>query len=391
MAGGDFWSAVTAQRKAMCDEIRDAGPVLVDNGIHNGIYHLTRRADVVAAFHNPEVFCSRPRAAFIGLDVIDLPLILNGLNPPEHTRYRSALQPLFSPGQLKALVPELTRHAAAVVDAVAADGRCDAMSAVAFPYAVAGLHAFCGVPMEDAEILAQWKYTRYAEPRGSAAYLAAVFGLFGYLSAAIGERRQNPNVPGALGRLPHLMSDADAVAASYFIFGSGAVDEVKVAGWAFAALAGDPRLRRLLCANPGQTKVFVEEILRLEPPVSGTSRETTEDVVVGGVTIPRGSAVALCQKVINREDGANDISVTDGRIVRHRHWSYGAGPHRCPAANFVRLELTVLVNEWLRRIPDFELDEPIPDIPPTSTRLPSLPLRWDVTALPVLHGGGPAA
>lgn len=188
----------------------------------------------------------------------------------------------------------------------------------------------------------------------------------------------------------------EAIAASFVVFGGGGANEATAAALVFAALAADPQLRSLLRADPEQTRAFVDEVLRLEPPSSPwIRRSTTREVTIGDVTIPAGAEVKLHTACVNREDSGDDITIADGRIVRRRHWTFGAGPHRCPAANLARLELTVLINAWLARIPDFGVagcppipqhrrlaphqltDERLSLIPPEAAALQRLLLRWD--------------
>ncbi len=106
---------------------------------------------------------------------------------------------------------------------------------------------------------------------------------------------------------------------------------------------------------------------------------TTEEVTVAGVTLPAGSRVRLCLGAINR-DGSDAISgddlVMDGKV--HKHWGFGGGPHRCVGSHLARMEMNVVVTEWLRRIPDFELAHGYrPEIiwPSPTCTLPLLPLR----------------
>jgi cytochrome P450 len=44
--------------------------------------------------------------------------------------------------------------------------------------------------------------------------------------------------------------------------------------------------------------------------------------------------------------------------AKNRHVAFGLGIHRCIGSNLARMELTVAVEEWLRRIPEFELADP---------------------------------
>ena len=109
-------------------------------------------------------------------------------------------------------------------------------------------------------------------------------------------------------------------------------------------------------------------------------RVTTEYVEVGGMTLPPGTAVRLCMAAVNR-DGSDAMStddlVMDGKV--HRHWGFGGGPHRCLGSHLARIELTVIVGEWLKQIPDFELPpDYTPEIsfPSKTFALKELPLRW---------------
>ncbi|MGD9516402.1 cytochrome P450, partial [Mycolicibacterium sp.] len=99
---------------------------------------------------------------------------------------------------------------------------------------------------------------------------------------------------------------------------------------------------------------------------------------VAGVTLPKGAEVRLCLGAINR-DGADEHSgddfVLDGKL--HKHWGFGGGPHRCLGSHLARMELRLVVTEWLSRIPDFELAPGyVPEItwPSATCTLPTLPL-----------------
>jgi len=146
-------------------------------------------------------------------------------------------------------------------------------------------------------------------------------------------------------------------------------------------LARRPQLREALRDNPKQIRVFIEEIVRLEPSAPVAPRVTTQIVNIGGMTLPAGTPVRLCMAAVNRDDtdamSTNDL-VMDGKV--HRHWGFGGGPHRCLGSHLARIELTVIVAEWLKQIPDFELPPGYtPDIkfPSKTFALTTLPLRWD--------------
>jgi cytochrome P450 len=97
------------------------------------------------------------------------------------------------------------------------------------------------------------------------------------------------------------------------------------------------------------------------------------------MVLPAGSPVRLCMAAVNR-DGSDEVSVDelvmDGKV--HRHWGFGGGPHRCLGSHLARMELTVIVDEWLTRVLRFELaPDYTPEIsfPSKTFALKSLPLR----------------
>ncbi|WP_407687050.1 cytochrome P450 family protein [Mycobacterium sp. HUMS_1102779] len=148
---------------------------------------------------------------------------------------------------------------------------------------------------------------------------------------------------------------------------------------ALIALARDLHLRRRLVADPEDVQVFVEEIVQPEPPAPVVPRVTTAEVTIGGVTLPEHSQVRLCLGAFNRggpDEISTDAVVMDGRV--HRHWGFRGGPHRCLGSYLARLELSLIITEWLRRVAGFHVADGF--APPHFVRRrlhwPSRPLCW---------------
>jgi cytochrome P450 len=179
---------------------------------------------------------------------------------------------------------------------------------------------------------------------------------------------------------PGDLSDLELLGMSHLLILSGLDTVAAAIGFSLFELARRPQLRRELRDKPEQIRLFIEEIVRLEPAAPPAARVTTGYVNVGGLTLPPGTPVRLCTAAINR-DGSDPAStddlVMDGKV--HRHWGFGGGVHRCLGSHLARIELTVVIDEWLKQIPDFELPRGYtPDIkfPSTSFALKSLPLSW---------------
>jgi cytochrome P450 len=83
---------------------------------------------------------------------------------------------------------------------------------------------------------------------------------------------------------------------------------------------------------------FVEEILRVESPLQGLVRMTTEDVELHGVVIPAGSGVVVRVGAGNRDARryAAPAEIDLGRRQTRSHLGFGTGEHHCAGAPFAR-------------------------------------------------------
>jgi cytochrome P450 len=348
--------------------LRDAGPVV----FMNGAYYLTRREDVLTALCQPNLFSAQLALQPPGSPV---PVLPSASDPPEHTRYRKILQPHFSPQALSKSRPVMQRHAAEMIAALAGRNECEVMADFArlYPYQV--FMDLYGLPLQDRDRVIAWKDAAVAgKAEGNE--------LLTYFIDAIQQRRQSPGSD----MLSQMMtgegdlSDLELLGMSHLLILSGLDTVAAAIGFSLFELARRPQLRRELRDKPEHTRFFIEEIVRLEPSAPLAARVTTDFVKVGGMTLPPGTPVRLCTAAINR-DGSDAIStddlVMDGKM--HRHWGFGGGPHRCLGSHLARIELTLIVDEWLKQIPDFQLPQDYtPDIkfPSTSFALKSLPLSW---------------
>lgn len=357
--------------------LRDLGPVLYGEGW----YYLTRREDVLAALRNPAVFSSR-----IGYDdmISPVPLVPLGFDPPEHTRYRRLLHNFFSPQALNAILPSLQAQAIEIIDEIAGRDACEVMTDLATPYPSQVFLTLFGLPLEDRERLIAWKdaviaFSLATDPAG--VDLTPAVELFAYLTDSVRTQRQERR-DGILSALLHNdepLTDDEAVGLSLVFVLAGLDTVTAMIGATFLELARRPDLQRALRETPDAIPAFIEEMIRLEPAAPIIGRVLTESVTVADVTLPAGSEVRLCLGAINRDgidEHSGDDLILDGKL--HKHWGFGGGPHRCLGSHLARMELTLVVTEWLARVGDFALaPDYIPEIPwPAATCvLPNLRIR----------------
>ncbi|GAB1814536.1 cytochrome P450 [Mycobacterium sp. MUNTM1] len=358
--------------------LRAAGPVVLSDGW----YALTRREDVLAALRNPNVFSSQKAFEVVGSP---LPLVPAAFDPPEHTRFRRILQPFFSPHALTAILPSIQAQATDIIESIAERGECEVMADLATPYPSQVFLTLFGLPLQDRERLIGWKDAiielSIPNAAGETPDLTPALELFAYLTDAVAEHRRNPgdDVLSQVLAGEEALTDDEALGMAFFLVLAGLDTVTSAIGAAMLELARRPALRSRLREKPDEISVFVEEIVRLESSAPVVPRVTTEEVTVAGITLPTGSRVRLCLGAINR-DGSDAISgddlMMDGRV--HKHWGFGGGPHRCVGSHLARMEMNVVVTEWLRRIPHFALPPGYrPEItwPSPTCTLPRLPLR----------------
>jgi cytochrome P450 len=357
--------------------LRQLGPVLRGEGW----YYLTRRDEVLAALRDPHTFSSR-----IPYDdmISPVPLVPLGFDPPEHTRYRRILHKYFSPQRLIEILPSLQAQAIAIIDEIATRRHCEVMAELATPYPSQVFLTLFGLPQQDSRRLIAWKDAIIAlslttDP--DSVDLTPAAELFGYLTEAVALQRDTPR-EGILSDLLHSpdpLTDSEAVGLSLVFVLAGLDTVTSAVGTTMLELTRRPEVRARLQDDPREIPTFVEEMIRLEPSAPVVGRVTTREVTVAGVTLPAGAQVRLCLGAINRDGSdpeSGDDLLLDGKL--HRHWGFGGGAHRCLGSHLARMELRVVVTEWLARIPEFELAPDFtPEIiwPSPTCTLPALPLR----------------
>ena len=111
-----------------------------------------------------------------------------------------------------------------------------------------------------------------------------------------------------------------------------------------------------LVADPSLAEAAMEESLRFDPPVLGLYRNTTVDVTLHDVTIPKGSKVYINYAAANRDPEAfANPDMFDIRRERKRHMSFGLGVHFCLGAPMARLETEIALQALATRIPNLKL------------------------------------
>jgi len=371
---------MASDRTAGWAYVRDGGDVYQGA---DGVWMLTSADAVQFAHRNPEIFTSGPAFDSLGSPV---PLVPLAIDPPNHLRFRKVLDPMLAPRVINAMEDQLRVQIRELIEAFAANGSCDIVTDIARLYPTQVFLTLFGMPLEDRDMFIGWVEMMVENSTGGAApteeVMVAAMALFGYLQNFIDAKRAAPG-DDLISAILALTGDEawtnEEMLGLGFLFTLAGLDTVTATiGFVMLHLARTPEMRARLVADPALIGPTIEELLRLELPAPLTPRFTSREVEVCGATIPAGSHVRLCLATANRDAARfEQPDVANPDLGDRGHLSFGGGIHRCLGSHLARRELKLVVEEFHRLIPDYELApgaEPRVVWPSGTLHLESLPL-----------------
>ncbi|AFR47195.1 cytochrome P450 [Gordonia sp. KTR9] len=350
------------------------GPVVYSTA-HGGHWIVTRYSEIHEVLRDAETFSSYPNnlvtneafGKFIPIE----------LDPPEHTGYRKALQPLFGPARMKTLSDSIRVVVNDLLDGFAAKGEAEYISEFAHELPARIFLALMDWPIEDAPLFTEaTDVVLFGKPGGTEEESLEARGIagmqmLGYFQKMVDERRANPG-DDVTSQLIHtevemedglrLLTDEELNRMFFLLLIAGLHTVQGSLAWAIVHLVNNPEQRQNIVDDPDMIPTAVEEILRIEAAVV-PGRRATRDVELGGVTIAEGEQLILMLCSANR-DGEEFDEPDELDLTRkpNRHLAFGGGAHRCLGSHLARIELTIALEEIHRRIPDYQLVESDPPV-----------------------------
>jgi cytochrome P450 len=297
---------------------------------------------------------------------IPQPLPIN-IDPPEHGAYRMPLQRAFSPKAMLALKDSIRELAGNLIEAMKPKGAADFMVDVAEPLPVQIFLKMFGLPLErQQEYRALVKeHLAGLNSHDVQKIVARMLKLTAIMRQTVLERKENPKDDlisllwqSRIGDRPTTLEDMENYCVVLFAAGLDTV--MNGIGHGVRHLAANPGLQRQLREDPKLIPSAAEELLRrytfTVPP-----RRVAKDMDFQGVTMKAGDRAMLFLPAADL-DAAEYPQPERYDLKRENnvHIAFGAGPHRCLGSHLARIELQVVYEELLARMPEFRLD---PDRP----------------------------
>ena len=337
-----------------------------------GFWAVTRYEDCVTVNRDWERFSSAARGTMPfempESDIEQQGLMMLNMDPPLHTRYRRLVNKGFTPRMVRDLEESIHRSTDAIIDQVAEEGRADFVTDISAELPLQVIAELLGVPQNDRHKMFEWsnrmvgnedpEYQLEAEMA-----LTAAMELYAYAAALYGKKRLDPH------------ADLMSVLTTVEVEGEQLTELELELFFLLLTVAGNETTRNLMSGamhaffeNPGQWQrllddhsllpAAVDEMLRFVTPVMNFRRTAMTDVVLSSTKIAPGDKVVFFHASANRdEDVFDDPDSFDVGRDPNPHIAFGGGgPHFCLGANLARMEIRVMFEHLLDRLPDIRQD-----------------------------------
>jgi hypothetical protein len=341
------------------DEMRKRCPIAHTERFM-GVYFPSRYEDVRAVAYDTEHFSSR-RVIVRETPPPRIPAPPITSDPPEHRPARMVLLPPFTPEAITKLEPRARAICNELIDNFIARGTCDAAVEYAQEIPTRLIAHMMDLPESDGDLYRTWIRMVLEEGITDVSVAVQAAGeMQHYFMGHVHERQEKPG-DDLISYLANVEVKGEKLQAENVI---GALRLLLIAGidttwcgigscvWHLARTPGD---RRRLAAEPALMPTAIEELLRAYAPVT-MAREVVKETTINGCPFKPGQMVMLSFPAANRDP---EVFADADKVVldrkENRHAAFGLGIHRCIGSNLARMELTVAVEEFLRRIPEFSL------------------------------------
>lgn len=335
-----------------------------------GYWVVTKYQDVIDVERDARTFSSARGGALLDDQGEGTELMMLNQDPPQHTRLRNLVARGFTPKVMKGMEPHIRDAARQIVDRVARrDDVIDFVPNLAAELPLVVIAELLGIPFEDRHKVFDWsnRLVGAADPEyqgeGGDLPMNASFELYAYAQSLADDRRARP-MDDIVTTLVTAELDGEKLSDIEFnvfvLLLSVAGNETTrnlISGGMLALMEHPDERDRLVADLDGLLPTAVDEMLRYVSPVQYFRRTATADTELRGVPIKAGDKVTIWYGAANRdEDVFPDSQRFDVGRTPNEHIAFGGrGPHYCLGASLAKMEIRVMFEEILSRLPDMRL------------------------------------
>ena len=337
-----------------------------------GFWAVTRYEDCVTVNRDYERFSSAAQGTMpfeLGADeVAQQSLMMLNMDPPLHTRYRRLVNKGFTPRMVRDLEESIHRSTDVIIDSVIEKGEADFVTQLSAELPLQVIAELLGVPQEDRHHMFEWSNRmvgnedpEYQDQQELA--LTSAMELYAYASELFARKRIDPHADlmSALTTVEiegERLSDMELELFFLLLTVAGNETTRNLMSGGMHAFFQHPEQWQRLLADRTLLPTAVDEMLRFVTPVMNFRRTAMVDTELSGTRIAAGDKVVFFHASANRdEDIFTDPDTFDIGRDPNPHIAFGGGgPHFCLGTNLARMEIRVMYEHLLDRMPDIRQD-----------------------------------
>ena len=344
----------------------------------DGSVLLSRHSDLERIYKDTTLYSSDKKQAFAPKFGVGSPLFehhttsLVFSDPPLHTRVRKIMTSALTPRAIQRMEPGLVSTVDYLLDRMEGKDEVDLIEDFASSIPIQIIGNLLDVPMDERGPLRDWSLAILGalEPTLTDEQLKrghdSVTEFKTYLEDLVARRRAKPGDPetDVLTRLIRgegadaQLSEIELLQNCIFILNAGHETTTNLIGNGLALLNDHPGEKARLLENPGLITTAIEEFLRYASPNQLGNRETTQEIEIDGLKVPKGTNLHLVIGAANRDPAVfDDPQRFDITRKPNRHLAFAGGPHVCVGLTLARLEGRIAIGRLLERFPDYRIKE----------------------------------
>jgi cytochrome P450 family 142 subfamily A polypeptide 1 len=359
---GAFWAGDHHRSLAW---LREHSPVHWDGEV----WGVTRYEDLKEISKHPDLYSN---AGGIRPDSGPVPMMID-MDDPAHVQRRKLVNKGFTPKRVADSEGAVRRAADEIIDAVCEKGECDFVMDMAAWLPMIMIGDALGVAPEDRSTLLRWSDDMLSALSGAPDALERATTVYveydGWCRQAIADRRARPR-DDLMSVLVHAevdgdrLTDDEIIHESLLILIGGDETTRHVITGGMYQLLRNPEQQQRLVDDRSAIPLAVEEMLRWVSPIKNMARTVTGDVALRGKQLREGQKLLLIYPSANRDERVfRDPYTFDITRRPNEHVAFGFGTHYCLGNSLARLELRVMFEQLLTRLPDIALvDDDEPDL-----------------------------